>query len=403
MYIQLIVDVGKGVVNRRRRCVDSRYVLRCVDEEERLCGHGDIYMKYFCFSNILELQLESRVHPTYVSLLLSYQVLHGMTQLWLDESASYISFQQGITIIPVPLRTMDPEYLLQSYRYTIKTFYGFILQVYISAHDILENEDISVSVFDGPILVNSSFLYDMDQFTYTGGFTITCGVDMVNSKVVPEIGLKIVFQRKEQNITNINLLNTNHTYTTTINTQQKNGHFYYKYFRVNVDNHFVKLTFTNLKTFSGASYNCDYGGFVLSDFLKRHFRVNGPYCKQHGTEPLVNDITTFYSQTSHLTLLVYSYTFEMNVDLLFEATQCEGLTNICDFFCGDNNFLKIEPVNYNYKRKKRKSSYLVSIQMLKGCLKVQRTLNEGNIRCEFSITAREGTIQTLIQSQNNFR
>ena len=111
------------VRNQTRRCDDSRYLLLCHGDEEQLCGHGELYRNYFCFFNRLDMLLESRVYPTYSSVLITYQVLHGLTTLWLNQHLSYnISPTWSEYKIVAPYHLMDLTSRLQSYRITKKVW-----------------------------------------------------------------------------------------------------------------------------------------------------------------------------------------------------------------------------------------------------------------------------------------
>ena len=388
--------------------------MRCMKDEEQLCGHGDIYVTYFCLFNQLELRLESRVDLTYASLLVQYQVMHGLTYLWLNETHSHADPTQELTIMTIIFEAVFFASQLQSH--TVKTFYRFLLEIGIKvilAEDVHSQDNvedlISVSIFDGPILVNSSFLYEMDGFRYVGGFTITCQVDIMNGVVLIRGKINLIFEKRLQVTLDVNLANIEDTYNLSVNTMNRDTTFYYKYLRVRTANSFVKITFTNIRWFSGQSHGCEYGGFSVSDFWDGHFQVIGPYCTRHGTEPLVNDVNSFHSSNEFLTLIIYSYTFQMDVDISFQTTQCEGVTNICNVYCGkyvkfykdkqhnsDKNFVVL------YKRKTR-FSCRVQLQILKQCVMVQRTWDERNAVCIVAIYPRLGVMHTIVQMQSNFK
>ena len=381
--------------------------MRCQEEEEQICGHGDIYMTYFCLFNQLELRLESRINSTYASLLVKYQVLHGLTRLLLEETHSQFIYPQKFHRIPLTFRLLDFSHLLQSYRYTIKSFYRFTLEIRIFVYEPLKDDMVFVDIFDGPILVNSSPLHEMHGFRYVGGFTITCQVDVIKSTFLIEGRMEIVFQMLKQTITDVNLVNPDDTYNTSVNTMQRSKTLYYKYIRVKTASQFVKLTFTKIRTFAGQSYGCEYGGFVVSDFWNLHVQVLGPYCTQHGTEPLVNDVTTFHSRNPFLTLIIYSYTFQMDVDISFQSTPCEGVTNPCIRYCGNYSGYNQKfstPVNFV-----RLSAYAsrffcrIQLQIVKECIKVQRISDNRNAVCITVIHVRLGVLQTSLQIQNKFR
>ena len=193
----------------RKLCTDTRYVLFCHGDEELLCGHGDIYRMYFCFYNHLELRLESRIHLPYVSLLLSYQVIHGVTQLWMKESQYYITIRsEPLSIIDVPVASMHwTHYIMQSYRYTMKTSHGFQLFIGIKLRVTTYTQSVLVSIYDGPILVKIASLYDLNKFRYLGGLTVTCSVNVVNTDADFEEGNEflIAYQNRKQNVTKVEL------------------------------------------------------------------------------------------------------------------------------------------------------------------------------------------------------
>ena len=386
-------------------CKDSRYVLQCLTDKELLCSHGYFYMNYFCFYNHLELLLESRVHPTYTSLLLSYQVIHGRSSLMMQESQGHSFIFHKITFTPFITKQ---TYSMQSYRFIMTTLYGFQLIVGYNIDDITFYENVSVSIFDGPFLVHSAFLHEKKEFAHYGGPIITCRIDIDNHFRISENKLDIFFRRAEQNITNFTLTDLGETFNISVNSNKRRALYFYKYIRVSSTIHpFVKATFTNIRTFSGSSYNCQYGGFVLSDFWRLHVRVHGPYCSQHGTEPLVNDVTTFHSKNDFLVLIIYSYAFQIDVDILFQPTRCEGLTNACNLFCGEYatyHSWESNPLNYVIISK-RHTKYFCSvvIQIKKGCVKVQGISTEGNRMCAVTIYPQTAILQTVFEMQNNFR
>ena len=387
--------------------------MRCLKDEEQLCGHGDIYMTYFCLFHELELRLESRVDSTYASLLVKYQVMHGLTYLWLNETHSHIDLKQVLTTVPIKFDAAISDNQLQSQRYTLKIYYRYLLEIRVILDEDINYNNVDdliyVSIFDGPILVNSSFLYEMGGFSYVGGFTITCQVDIMHGVALIRGRIKLLFQRRLQEILDVNLANIKDTYKTSVNTMKRNSIFYYKYIRVRTANHFVKLTFTNIRTFSGQSHSCEYGGFVVSDFWDLHFQVIGPYCSRHGTEPLVNDVNVLHSRNNFLTLIIYSYTFQIDVDISFQSTQCEGVTNICNVYCGNYANFYNDKKYYIAKNfvvlyfERTQFTCRVQLQILKQCVMVQRTWDERNAVCIVVIYPRLGVMKTTVQMQNNFK
>ena len=187
-----------------------------------------------------------------------------------------------------------------------------------------------------------------------------------------------------------------------MNTTQKNRPFYYKYFFVNASKHFVQTSFVRIREFSGPSYNCEYGGFILSEYLDIHLKPHGPYCTQHGSEPLVNQVTTFYSTEAFFTLMIFSYTFLIDVDIKFQSTNCEGVIDICSVAFDPHR--NVIPVNYKVLfTNKRRFSRNVHLLITHGCVIVQRVSNEEKPVCIVGIYVRSGKMRSLIQIQNNFR
>ena len=364
-------------------------------------------MKYFCFFNRLALLPESRVHEPYASVLLSYQVLHGMIGLWMKNALLYknVDDRDPLRIVTIRLDEKNWLYQFQTYLVTMQTTYGSKLFVGIKVGDISTQQNVSLRIFDGPILVEASSLDDMDRFSYAGGHIIVCGVDLVNNDGTESgSNFEIIFQVSNLKIIDIILPKLGDKFKTSVSTMQRIGPYYGKYLRVKAPEHFVKLTFAKIHRFEGMSYNCEYGGFLLSDYHKNHFDITGPYCTQHGTEPLVNDVTTFHSMNFYFVFIIYSYTFQFDVDLVFESTQCEGATNICSTFYNRYHLSGLFPVNYIVIfAHKNKNARHIQLIVTKGCVVVQRTHSDNNAVCMIGIYVRLGKMRTVMEMQSNFR
>ena len=362
----------------------------------------------------MQLRLESRVHPTYASVSVMYQVQHGVTQLWMEEYHRYTQYIHHLGKLPIfrnYLYHLNRTYLLQSYRYVIHTVYGFKILVGFNVTNSTNNKDVSVDILDGPILAKRSFIPQMHEFSYIGGFTVTCNINFINSVLEPQYNFEIVYQKVNQRTTDVKLLNIHDTFNLSLNTMEKDEFLYYKTIRVkSPKSHYVKISLVDIKTFTGASYNCEYGGFVISDFWTNPLAVNGPYCTQHGMEPLVNDVTELHSRNSFIVFIIYAYgnSFQMDIDLSFQSTPCHGLTNICDIICGPFHsvyFRKGKPKHYNLlRRRETKLSCSVSLQLIRGCIKVQGLSNKGLPLCVFNLyVIRNAVMKTVLQMQSNFR
>ena len=357
----------------------------------------------------MELRLESRVDPTYASLLITYQLLHGLTKLWMDEYFSDKTYTRTtVFIIKAPFNSMSVKVPLQTYRMTIRVYYGFLVGISIFTYYVTNNKHVSVSIFDGPILVNTSFLGDIDGFLYIGGYEVTCLIVVLNGDVPEVNGLEMQYEIYRQTLDHVKLSNVDDTFNITVNTRQRNGTiFYYKYLKVEAENSFVKMAFSKIRSLSGTSYNCEYGGLIFSDLWRLRTAVYGPYCSQYGISPLGNDVRTFYSGQNNIILLIYSYTFQIDVDILFERSECEGVTNMCTLLCGAQGkyrHMRNPPINYIHLGGQMTKLFCkINIQLMKGCMKIQRLYSDNNAVCIIGIYVRAGAMLTAMQVNNDFR
>ena len=282
------------------------------------------------------------------------------------------------------------------------------MSVRINTLNFIGNNNVSVSIFDGPIFVRSSTLNDINHFQYDGGNEVTCGIDVLNGDVPDVDGLEIVYTAHKQTLNHVKLSNVDDTFNITVNTRQRHGAiFYYKYLKVKAENSFVKMTFTKVHSLSGTSYNCKYGGVVFSDLSKFAVGINGPYCSQYGTSPLGNDVNTFYSMQNYLIFLIYSYTFQINVEIFFQRSHCEGITNMPNLLCGDDavyKYVESPPINYIHLGiRTNKLQCIINIQIIKGCVIVQRLFSVNNAVRLIAIDVRAGKMLTALQVNSNFR
>ena len=205
--------------------------------------------------------------------------------------------------------------------YTIWTTHGFGINIWLRAIDMKNPTNVSVSVYDRPFLIESFDFRDLtdDGFWYQAGFRATISV-IINDDIKQKVSL-FSFKTYEHKQHVIFLEdNSSDIQKISLNTSERphNPIFYYKYLTVRAKtSKYIQMTFTKLRKYTGESYHCAEGGFVLSDNNDTHLQVTGPFCTQHGTEPLVNDIKTFQSTHDVLTFFLYSYSFEMDVDIEF--------------------------------------------------------------------------------------
>ena len=308
----------------------------------------------------------------------------------------------GTTNVPFHSTHLGIVNIYLSYLYTIWVAHGLGININITAFAIEIQTDVYVNVYDGPILAKSTTLHEIasSSFKYQAGFRMTIGLTIINDNnnilddFIKELAiLSYSAYQYQPHVVHLDKY-LNATRTITIDTSKRNHNqiFYYKYLTVStVGSKFVQMTFTNLTKFSKASQGCEDGGFVLSDVLQNHIFVTGPFCSQHGTEPLVNDIRTFFSTQNFTTIFVYSYKFQMEVDIVFNQTPCEGITNPCSRFCNPNHELPTQ----NYRTKFSSGTNICGgdIYIEKGCVVVQKTPS-AHTGCEIMVIAPAGQIKT---------
>ena len=373
-------------------------VLMCNGQVLAICETLNTPIYYLCMFNEVEILLEKEFNFPKYSVLLSYQVVaRTQAELMLYNYHVTLISQSGVEQIPYSSSFLNTN-TIHSYLYTIWTHHGRGINVSMDALAIAEETDAFVNILDGPVLVESFLLYNLTQkrYSYKGGFRVTIGIELVAKfiqtvatlaydtfKLRPQF---LALDKHKGFIRNLSMNTMRRTH---------NQILYYKYVTVitNKDK-YIRITFTNLARYAGASYMCEHGGFVLSDFLKTHWWVTGPFCTQHGTEPLVNDVRTFLSRVNHITFILYSYTFEMDVDITFEQTHCQGITNPCTQYCDRRRRTDYSRVgNYRMQLYRSRMGCSLYIVLVKGCVVLQETLqNEITKVCNIGVLAENGSL-----------
>ena len=343
--------------------------------------------------NKLNIELNNILSYPKMSILLSYEIVQKQAVIYYLNDYHRYMVREGTTYIPFD-STLFNIIGYQSYLYTVWVAHGLGININIEAFVIKYQTNAFVNIYDGPILVKSTTLYELasNRFRYQAGFRVTIGITMIDdlTRVLAKLSYSHYHYKPQE------IYIENSTRTISIDTAKRNHNqiFYYKYLTVTtMKSKFVQIAFTNLAKFSEASEGCEYGGFALSDVLEHHISVTGPFCSQHGTEPLVNAINTFHSTQNFITIFIYSYKFQMSVDIVFSETFCGGITNPCDRFCNPN--LELPTQNY---RVKFSSRYLIcsgDIYIENGCVVVQKTpAAQIYSYCDFTVIAYEGQIKT---------
>ena len=382
-------------------------ILVCNNDEELLCGHGDIYMTYFCFYNKMIVDMYEFEANAYLSVLLVYQVIENIQQsLIVKKFTRYIGVDtpsmplHKSTIIFNFMRFNGP---MRIYRYTIKTYYGYGLKGIVYFQQVHTSDSVVVDIYDGPFLLRSYTQREIRYYEFTAGFLVRILYKVPSITINSTITM--AYRKTQHNCTYHRLTDVGETYNIAVNTMEtpKRTSFYYKYIAVTVNDGFIKLTVRNIRTLSGGSYSCEYGGFAISDLWIHHLSVIGPYCTQYGSEPLVNDVRTFYSAKNYLTFFVYSYTFQLDIDISFEATTCEGITNVCDLYCWGIGILKKVTENYTVVKGSNLKTCRLTIIIQRRCIILQRISAGAPSPCWFTILAEGGFMRSTLKTQNFFR
>ena len=353
------------------------------------------------------LRSEHNTPLLYGSVLLVYQIMEDIGQPFiLKEFHRYLGYNTAPTTLLVSRVNFHFTSFsgpIWSYRYTIQTYYGYGIVSAILFENPSATDRVFASYYDGPFLVESFNISEINERSFKGGFLVRFLLKLPKSFVND---MCIITYRKYRHIyTYFKLTNVGETYNITVNTMHttKRIPFYYKFIAVAVNEGFIKLTVRNIRTLSGGTYGCEYGGFAISNLWIHHLNVIGPYCTQHGTEPLVNDIRSFYSSKSYLTFLVYSYAFLLDIDISFQKTHCEAITNACGLYCWAKGFPSKQPKNYEIFSHDDPEVCKLDIIVIKQCVVVQRTAASEPYPCWFSIRVKAGQMDATFQTQNDFR
>ena len=370
--------------------------MTCVVDKSRLCGLQLKSTNYLCTFNILEINMTNFFNASKFSALLTYQIVTKVLESFdlIDYHMSLV--YENTTTIPFGNTNSNAHKYLR-YTYTVWTTHGQGINIWIRTIAMIKPTNVSVSVLDGPTLVKLFDLRDLKSqgYKYQAGFRVTIGVMIINNikqKVAKFLYKIYTFKPQVTDLEN----DPNVTKKISLNTARRshNPIFYYAFLTVRASrSKFIQLRFANLRQFAGASHGCAEGGFVLSDFKDSHFWLTGPFCTQHGTEPLVNDIKTFQSTHNLITFFLYSYTFEMDVDIEFQHTECEGITNPCLRFCNPYRHLDLHKQNYKIESGASGNKCVVSIIITNGCVVVQNPPNQVS-RCYLQILAHKGNVIT---------
>ena len=109
---------------------------------------------------------------------------------------------------------------------------------------------------------------------------------------------------------------------------------YYRSWQFTSDS-FIRLELAALRLFRGRTYQCLYGGMVLSDIGNPLELQYGSICTTcQGYEPLFS--TSYWYFNKHggvLTVYAFYNYFTIDMDLILTSQHCEGITNICSTHC----------------------------------------------------------------------
>ena len=401
-------------------CNDAEFALVCYDILKRLCGQEHPQMNFYCFDNEVNINMVSRNYPTYFAVLYTYQVMRNRKALWLTDSIDIGAPDSHEIFRMYSLKELGVN-MVRTDLYTIATTLDYGINISAVAYEITKKEHGVANIFDGPMLVKSSSFYELttQEFHHSAGFRAKLVLQFIDGEVKGSV--IVTYQVYRRQIHTVTLKENGQQHNLTVNTMRRTFEdkiLYYKFIEVlSAEDSFVQLTVTKLRTLVGDSMNCEYGGYALSDTnkfrgyslfesIKQNRRIIiGPYCTKHGTEPLVNNITTFSSTTNVLNVIIYSYTFQMDVDISFEQTICEGIINVCERFCLIHKVGHYDaPRNYFVRQNGIDVICNVFIIIKKVCIHIQNVAIENPIRiCNTLVYARDGQMDSIIQTQSKFR
>ena len=364
------------------------------------------------------MRFQSIVYPSSVSVLATYQVILRNEAIWLEESIGY-ALTTHYVADDLPLSYAYEHSIkvwIQIYRCTIISHPGLGIYLNLAADGFTKDQISFFTIYDGPYLLHNSSLHAVASrdivVNYRAGNNVVYGVHFTNPVLGDhEVVLFYHAYRFDEEKIMITPGNVTKLTINTIRDRKRNKPFYYRYIHAYTDTNtarFLQLTVTNITWMSGASYNCEFGGFALMDNQQVPRKVMGPYCTQTGVEPLVNDINTFVSDTPFLYLLISTYSFEMIMNISIHVSKCEGVMNICTKFCGVH-YSSLNRIRHNYKvgvqTQGATSSFCrVFIILEKGCIVLQKIpTNSKKGYCYIGIYALNGNLGTDYEILNMLR
>ena len=370
-------------VRNRKRCIDKKMLILCKDDIEQICGHSSYYNHaYLCFFSIMRLRYESLIYPSRISIKAAYQVILQNSAVWLTESSTYLHRTDMNNLAIGVTYDLSTTVWIQNYRYTILSHQELGIYFYFGATNFTKEQKSFVSIFDGPYLIHATYLNvfktEKDSLTQTAGYRVTCGIHFPNPASAGQEA-RMVFNtyRYPEEIIHITDSIVNLTINTTA-ARKEQPLFYHRNIMVVTHNYhnFVELSVTSKASMSGASYNCEFGGFSLMESAQHPRKVLGPYCTQTGVEPLVNDVNTFVASRFFLFFVICSYSFNVHMNISLKESSCEGITNACDLFCRrrDPSF-RGSTIHYNVGVVTQgilSALCRVTIILEKGCVVLQR-------------------------------
>ena len=265
LYVQNILTpyfLGEQGGHKFRHCIDTRILLLCNGDSQKVCGQGNHYNDtYFCFFNIMQMRFQSVVYPSHVSVLATYQVILRNEAIWFEESLGYAVISQDEDVY-LPLLCFYQTSIkvgIQIYRCTIVSHPGFGINFNLVAENFTSDQISFVTIYDGPYLLHNSCLHAVASrdivVNYTAGNNVVYGVHF--PKPVSDPHLVVLFYEAYQfdekkimitpgNVTNLTI--------NTIQDRKRNKPFYYRYIHAYTDTNtarFLQLTVTNITWMSG--------------------------------------------------------------------------------------------------------------------------------------------------------
>ena len=265
--------------------------------------------------------------------------------------------------------TVDFGYIIIFLSLETCCFFGFIdiFDGFEELHKLLNMEKKNTTFVNGSLFLETTYFKSriklhIDEYT----------ASMKNRSLFVLNVVRIEHQ--------VQLLHTNSNVTI-----KHQGLLMYKMFRFDTNSSvFPNVSFT-IRKFEGINEGgCNFGGYTIKHFVN-HKLLNpfllGPYCTDAASSVLLIDglkYLVFGVHESYLIIYAYGPYYEIDIDVLVQATECEGIVepvmacpiNLRQPQTGDFQNVKVSGQNYLARCVQLKMNYIL-IDVLAGCVIIQ--------------------------------